>query len=105
MNDPIEAVLDQLKRNRRVQEVDFYRNRTFLHNVADVFEREGFATTELFLRDKQGQRDIRDQASVLLNEVLPALKACERIRENRAIGRYIIKSLAALQTDRREGKR
>jgi len=105
MNDPIAAVLDQLKRNRRVQAVNFQRNRTFLHNVADVFEREGFATTELFLHDKQRQVEIRDQASVLLDEVLPALKACDRIRENRAIGRYIIKSLASLQTDRREGKR
>ncbi len=105
MNDPIQIVLDQLRRNQQVQATDFSRNRTFLHNVADVLEREGFATTELFLRDKQRQRALHEQATVLLTDVLPTLKSCERIRENRAIGRYIIKSLESLQDSQRGRRR
>ena len=95
MNDPIQQVLDQLRSNRTVQQTHFTNN--FLQNVGDVFEREGVATTRLFLQDKQGQSATRDQARALLTEVLPTLAGCQRILKNRAIGRYIIKALSTLQ--------
>ena len=95
MNDPIQAVLDELRSNPAVQKTRFTRK--FLNNVAGVLEREDFATTEIFLQGKRAQQDLREQASVLLYDVLPILKKCPRIRENRAIGHYIIKSLDSLQ--------
>ncbi len=95
MNDPIEEVLNQLRRKPGVQRERF--SSSFLNNVGDVFEREGFATTRLFLRDKQEQSATRYQARVLLEEVLPVLESCERIRQNRAIGRLVIKSLETIK--------
>ena len=103
MSDPIQAVLDELRSAPGLQRIRF--TRTFLSNVADVFEREGFATTDLYLRDKQTQRDLRAQADVLLSDVMPILRSCPRICENRAIGRYIIKALQSLQARQREGTR
>jgi len=103
MNDPIEDVLDQLRQKAGVQRERFTSN--FLNNVGEVFEREGFATTRLFLEDKKGQSATRHQARVLLEEVLPVLATCDRIVQNRAIGRYIIKALPTLQDKKRGGKR
>ena len=95
MNDPIEDVLNELRRKPGVQQCHFARS--FLNNVGEVFEREGFATTELFLRDKMEQDATRRQARVLLEDVMPVLKSCERIRLNRAIGRLVIKSLDTIK--------
>jgi len=103
MNDPIEDVLDQLRQKAGVQRERFTSN--FLNNVGEVFEREGFATTRLFLEDKKGQSATRYQARVLLEDVLPVLATCDRIVQNRAIGRYIIKALPTLQDKKRGGKR
>ena len=103
MTDPIEAVLSQLRKKAGVQRERFSRN--FLNSVGEVFEREGFATTRLFLGDKKGQRATRYQARVLLEEVLPVLASCERIVQNRAIGRYIIKALPTLQDKKTKTRR
>ena len=105
MNDPIEDVLDQLRQKAGVQRERFSSN--FLNNVGEVFEREGFATTRVFLEDKKGRGATGYQARVLLEEVLPVLATCERIVQNRAIGRYIIKALSTLQDKkiRKGGKR
>ncbi len=102
MNDPIEDVLNQLRQKPGVQKEHFSSN--FLNTAGDVLEREGFATTRLFLQDKREQSATRRAAGVLLEEVLPVLESCDRIRQNRGIGRLIIKSLPALQTYR-GGKR
>lgn len=95
MNDPIEDVLNQLRRKPGVQRKRF--TSSFLNNVGDVLEREGFATTRLFLESKKEQAATCDQASTLLEEVLPVLESCERIRQNRAIGRLVIKSLETVK--------
>lgn len=107
MNDPIEEVLNELRSKAGVQRADLARHRNFLHTVGEVFEREGFATTRLFLQERQEQGATRETARVLLEEVLPVLAGCERIRQNRAIGRYIIKALPTLQSpqQRRGGRR
>jgi len=95
MSDPIEDILKQLRSKPGVQREHFASS--FLHTVSEVLEREGFATTRLFLMDKKEQAATRYQARVLLEEVLPVLEACERIHQNRAIGRLIIKSLEAVK--------
>lgn len=95
MNDPIEDVLNQLRHKPSVQRMRF--TSSFLNNVGQVLEREGFATTRLYLQDKKGQSSTREQARLLLEEVLPIIEACKRIKQDRAIGRYIIKALPALQ--------
>lgn len=95
MDDPVGEVIETLRQNPRLRSARL--NRNFLHNVAEVFEREGFATTRLFLNDKKGQSQTRVQAEILLQEVLPALERCSRIVHNRAIGRYVIKALAEFQ--------
>ena len=95
MNDPIEDVLNKLRGKESVQRARLSKN--FLHTVGEVLEREGFATARLFLQEKREQAATRETARVLLDDVLPVLAACERVRQNRAIGRYIIKALPTLQ--------
>lgn len=95
MHDPIEEVLNQLRGKPGIQRERFTSN--FLHTVGEVFEREGFATTRLFLMGKREQTATWRQARVLLEEVLPVLESCERIRQNRAIGRLIIKLLQTVR--------
>ena len=95
MRDPIEEILNQLRSKLSVQRLSFTSK--FLHTVGEVLEREGFATTRLFLMDKKEQLATKHQARVLLEDVLPILEQCERIHQNRAIGRLIIKSLETLK--------
>ncbi len=95
MSDPIEDVLNELRSKESIRRARL--SKTLLHTAGEILEREGFATTRLFLQEKQDQAATRDTARVLLQDVLPALAGCERIRQNRAIGRYILKALPTLQ--------
>lgn len=100
MSDPIDKVLKQVCALESVQKTRLTNN--FVNNVAEIFERQGFAVTRLYLKEKKSQRTTQWQASALL-EVLPILEGCERIVQNRAIGRLVIKVLPTLQE--RERKR
>jgi hypothetical protein len=95
VNDPIESILDRLKRNDRVNATSF--SSSFLNNVGDVLDKEGFGTAKAFLLEKVGRRNIGRQAQVILEEVIPILETSEKIRARRSIGRYVIKTLNTLK--------
>ncbi len=88
--DKIGKLIEEIKKDRKVQKTRF--NSNFLNNVGEVFEKHGFGVTKMFLIDKKNKRDLRYQADALLN-VIALFEKYEEIKQNRAIGRYIIKTL------------
>ena len=88
--DDVEILIEKIKQDRNFQRTPFTSN--FLNNVADVFEREGFGVTKTFLLDKQQKYNLKWQAISLLN-ILNIFEKNERIKQNRKIGRFIIKNL------------
>lgn len=95
MTDPVDDVLKRLRSDARLRESAAGVSSSFLNNVADVFERYGFGTTETYLRDKQQQQQTSRSAAVLLG-VLDHLRTCSAIHQDRSIGRLIIKTLPHL---------
>jgi len=95
MDDPIELILKRLQNNQQVKKTRF--TSSFLNNVGDVLDKEGFGAVKTFLMDRMERRDLRSQAQAILEEVLPLLEACDKIRARRSIGRYVIKTLNTLK--------
>ena len=95
--DNIERLLKEIKADQSIWE---YKGRSvwfsgkFLNTVGEIFEKHGFGTTMVYLINQSG-RD-RAQALVMKN-VLNKLKSCPEASNNRAIGRYIIKTLSTLK--------
>lgn len=94
--DAIEGLIKEIKADSEVQNCRFYSS-NFLNNVADVFERHGVGATRVFLLEKQGRRELKYQATALLS-VLKILDKSEEVRQNRSIGRYIIKTLITIKS-------
>jgi len=95
MADPIENILRELKDNPRVKDTRF--KSSFLNNVAEVYGRDGPGAAKVFLLARLDRRELQYQAQTLLDEVLPVLDRSDKIRQRRAIGAYIIKTLDTLQ--------
>lgn len=95
--DRIERLLKEIKEDKSVWEDDKGRyhkfSSKFLNDVGAIFEQHGFGVTRVFLINQTG-RD-RSQAYALLH-VLRKLESYQEIKVNRAIGRYIIKTLDTL---------
>ena len=88
--DVIERLIGEIKNDRKVQRTNFKAN--FLNNVGDVFEKHGFGVTKTFLLEKRERRSLRYQADAML-DIIEKFENCNEIKQNRAIGRYIIKTL------------
>jgi hypothetical protein len=95
MTDPVEDLIKSIRDCRDVQQAHFTGN--FLNTVAEVFERDGFGATRAFLLDKRQRQDLRQQASAML-AVLDLMGSHPEVRQRRAIGRVIIKTLVALKS-------
>lgn len=93
--DSIEKIIKEIKSDRNVQCCKFSSN--FLNNVADVFEKYGFGTTKVFLQEKKGRYQFKDQATAILS-VLKIFNKSMEIMQNRSIGRYIIKTLITIKS-------
>jgi hypothetical protein len=93
--DPVERLLDDLRRDPDLSKVQLTPN--FLNDVGYVLERDGFGAAEAYLLDRADRRDLAPQARFMLNNVLPRLRACPPVTARRALGRYVIKVLPALQ--------
>lgn len=93
--DAVEKLIKEIKADNEVQNCRFSSN--FLNNVADVFEKHGFGVTKVFLLEKEGRRELKYQASALLS-VLEILDKSEEVKQNRSIGRYIIKTLITIKS-------
>lgn len=94
--DEIEILIRRVSQDREFQKTRFTSK--FLNDVADIFEIEGFGVTENYLLDKQKRVNSKWQASMLLR-ILELFKASERIKQNRRIGRMIIKNLDSIKTN------
>ena len=91
MTDPINEILQRIKTNQKIRNTRF--SASFLHNAGDILDRHGFGALKVFLLQKH-----EAPARVLLEEVIPLLENCGKIRQKRSIGHYIIKSLNAIKS-------
>lgn len=94
--DAIEQVIKDIRGNKDVLNCKFY-SANFLNNVADVFERHGFGATKVFLLDKKQRRELTHQAQAIQG-VLRIMENSDEIKQNRSIGRYIIKTLTTIKS-------
>jgi len=92
--DVIEKLIEEIKADKKVQKTNFRSN--FLNNVGEVFEKHGFGVTKTFLFEKREKKGLRYQADALLN-VIKKFEKYDEIKQNRSIGRYIIKTLNTLR--------
>lgn len=100
MNDPIQEVIEQMKRQRSIRtalEQNAFTS-SFLNNAGEVFEVYGFGTARIYMRDKRERNDLRTQADAVMSAI-DCMEACPMIHKNRAIGRSIIKTLNSLEID------
>src|SRR5947209_7866765 len=93
MSDPIEELIKKIQAHREITGTHFTSNR--LNVVGEVFERDGFGATRLYLIEKQNRDDSRAQVSALL-KVLDLMSDCAAIRQRRALGRAVFKVLGAI---------
>jgi hypothetical protein len=94
MNDPIEELIKQIQARRELTRINF--SSTALNSVGEVFERDGFGATHLYLLEKQRRDESRAQATALL-AVLDLMGGCPAIKQRRALGRALFKVLGALR--------
>jgi len=92
--DVIEELIEAIKNDRKVQRTKFTPN--FLNDVGEVFERHGFGVAKTFLIEKRERRELRYQADALL-DVIAKFEKIDEIKQNRSIGRYIIKTVNSLK--------
>ena len=96
--DNIEKLLKEIKEDTAIwslgvgKEVRF--SGKFLDSVGEIFEKHGFGTTKVFLTNQAG-RDKMQAFSLV--KVIDRFKKYPEIVSNRAIGRYIIKTLDTLK--------
>lgn len=93
--DAIEQVIKEIKGDKDVLNCKFY-SANFLNNIADVFERHGFGVTKVFLNDKKERRELMQAQA--LQAVLRIMEKSDEIKQNRSIGRYIIKTLTTIKS-------
>lgn len=96
--DHIEQLLKEIKEDLSVWK-DKWSNPVnysgkFLDTVGEIFEKYGFGTTKVYLINQSG----RDKAQAFgMQKVLEKFKKYPEIENNRAIGRYLIKTLETLK--------
>jgi hypothetical protein len=92
--DNIEKLLSAIKQDASIWSgpggSQVYFSGKFLDTVGEIFEKHGFGTTKVYLINQSG-RD-RVQAGRLL-KVIEKFQNCPEVTSNRAIGRYVIKTL------------
>lgn len=96
--DSIEQLLSRIKNDYEIMQIHFTG---LMDDTANIFEKQGFGATKVFLLEKRNHRSLEKQANALL-KVLEIMGNNPKIRNNRAIGRMIIKTLIALKMERRK---
>jgi len=97
MDDPIEKLLESIRGMDVVQRTMFTKN--FINNVGELFERDGFGVTRVYLLERRERRQLSNQANALMR-VLDLMESRPEIRQKRSIGRAIFKTLIALKKHR-----
>lgn len=100
MDDPIQNVIEQIKRQRSIRTAleQGAMSSSFLNNAGEVFEIYGFGTARIYMRDKRERNELRTQADAVMSAI-DCMEPCPMIHKNRAIGRSIIKTLNSLEID------
>ncbi len=97
--DNVEKLLKEIKEDPGVwnpgkKREPIYFTGKFLDTVGEIFEKHGFGTTKVYLMNQSGRE--RVQADGLL-KVIEKFQKYPEITNNRAIGRYVIKTLGILK--------
>jgi hypothetical protein len=100
MSDPIEELIKQIQTDTAIISTHFTSSR--LNLVGEVFERDGFGATRLYLLEKQ-DRDGSDPQATALLKVLDLMGDCPAIKQRRALGRALFKVLGALRPAAKPG--
>lgn len=97
--DRIEKLIKEIKDDQSIWQDGQGRSTRFsgkfLNSVGDIFEQHGFGVTKVYLQN-QSDRENKGQAIALL-KVLKKMESYQEMKSNRAIGRYIMKSLQTLR--------
>ncbi|RLA93866.1 MAG: hypothetical protein DRG83_20405 [Deltaproteobacteria bacterium] len=100
--DNIEKLLKEIKEDRRIWEIrkgdkkySISFSGKFLDTVGEIFEKHGFGVTKVYLLNQTGRQRVEAQSML---KVLEKLESCPEVRQNRAIGRYVIKTLENLKS-------
>jgi hypothetical protein len=96
VNDPVEELVSKIQSRSDIMQTQFTSNA--LNSVAEVFERDGFGATRVYLLDKLERNDAAPQATALL-AVLDLMHDCPPIQQRRAIGRLLFKALGSLRPE------
>ncbi len=102
--DRIEKLLKEIEEDREVWE---YRDRDnkvrrieysgkFLNDVGQIFERHGAGATKLYLLHQTDRGKYQAMRANRLKRVIDRMEQYQEIRSNRAIGRYVIKTVEIL---------
>ena len=98
--DNIDKLLKEIKDDQSIWKGEkgkpIYFSGKFLDTVGEIFEKHGFGTTRVYLKNQSG-RD-RIPAPAMLH-VLEKLEKSSEVINNRSIGRYIIKTLEILKKE------
>jgi hypothetical protein len=98
VSDPVEELVSKIQSRADIWLTKFSSNA--LNSVAEVFERDGFGATRVYLLDKQQRDDDRDrQQATSLLAVLDLMHDCAPIQQRRAIGRLVFKALGSLRPE------
>lgn len=79
----------RLKADPRISKTRF--NPLFLEDVGNILQNRGFAEARLFVWEHRNRGDLEEQVKSLLL-ILDELEKTPMIKENRSIGRYILKN-------------
>ena len=96
--DRIEKLLKEIKGDSKVWEFESRPVRysgKFLDTVGGIFEKYGFGVTKTYLLNQAG----RDRYQAMsMKRVIDKMEQYPEIVGNRAIGRYVIKTIQILKT-------
>ena len=95
--DNVEKVISEIENDSDMMRVRFTG---LLDTTADILEKHGFGPTKVFLLEKQGHTNLRQQAVALL-KVLEKLEKYPNVSQDRKTMRLIIKAVSSLQQQRR----
>lgn len=97
--DNIEKLLKEIREDSSIWNLGkdrrpFTFSGKFLDTVGEIFEKHGFGTAKVYLLNQSGRDRIQAEG---LKKVLEKLEKYPEIVNNRAIGRYVIKTLEILK--------
>lgn len=101
--DKVKQLLEEIGRLPQLSALGHAAN-SLLNAVGDIYERRGPVAARVYLLNQGGGSRTKPEVPLLL-EVVRLFEGCETVREDRAIGRQIIKTLLSLKREARDDSR